>query len=616
LSGTCRVVPDVTALERAFDYLVPDAVDARVRVGTIVRVPLHGRKVRGWVVARNATAADVDPARLLPLHSVVSAGPPADVVELAQWTATRWCGPLVAVLRSASPPNRVTGDVAAFTSAVEPRRVRDPSGATTALEAAADALAGARSASGPLVLRWPPLLDRRRVVERCLAPMGSTIVAVADGARAAALVAHLQRQGRRAVLMHSDLSDAARTDGWNETRRGNSVIVGGRIVAFAPVPDLQAVIVVDDADEALQEERVPTWHARDVLAERASRAGVPFTVVSAAPTLHASVWYGEPRHPSRDVERSGWPRVDIVDRREEPPGAGLYSVALADALRTTVDAGGVSVCVLNRRGRIRLLACASCGELTRWDRTGAPVWSGEFIDVEIAKPTVCPHCGSTKLRTLRSGVTRAREELSALLGGVEVADVDTATGEVPDVSVLVGTESVLHRAEVRRRAPQLVAFLDFDAELLAPRYRAAEQALWLLVRAAHLLARRPRPETRLLVQTRVPHHEVLVAVRDADPAIVTAAEREHRTTLALPPFVALAELTGEAAALDAAVEELRGLEHQAAGVSVLGPLVTGTETRALVRALDPATLSTALAAALPAARAKGRLRAAVDPPRV
>jgi primosomal protein N' (replication factor Y) len=612
LSGTCRVVPDVTALERAFDYLVPDAIDARLRVGTIVRVPLHGRKVRGWVVERDATDADIDPARLLPVHSVVSAGPPADVVELAQWTATRWCGPLVAVLRSASAPNRVTGDLGAVGTAT----VDAPAGPKDAVERAADALAATRADRGPSVVRWPPLLDRRRVVERCLAPDGSTIVAVADGARAAALVGYLKRQGHRVVLMHSDLSDAARTEAWSEARRGSSVIVGGRIVAFAPVPDLRSVVVVDDADEALQEERVPTWHARDVLAERATRANVPFTVLSAAPTLHAVAWYGDPAHPPPDIERSGWPRIDIVDRRDEPPGAGLYSSALADALRTTVDAGGVAVCVLNRRGRVRLLACASCGELTRWDRTGAPVWSGEPIDSEVAKPTVCPHCGSTKLRTLRSGVTRAREELSALLGGVEVADVDTATGEVPDVPVIVGTESVLHRSEVRRRAPQLVAFLDFDAELLAPRYRASEQALWLLVRAAHLLARRPRPETRVLVQTRAPGHEVLVAARDADPAVVTAAERERRTALALPPFVALAELTGESAAVDAAVDELRGLEHQAAGVSVLGPLVTGTETHALVRALDPATLSTALAAATPAARAKGRLRAAVDPPRV
>ena len=40
-----------------------------------------------------------------------------------------------------------------------------------------------------------------------------------------------------------------------------------------------------------------------------------------------------------------------------------------------------------------------------------------------------------------------------------------------------------------------VAFLDFDQELLAPRYRAAEQALALLARAARLVGRprRRRP---------------------------------------------------------------------------------------------------------------------------
>ena len=47
----CRVAPDVTAVERVFDYLVPDTLASLIRVGTIVRVPLHGRRVRGWVVA-------------------------------------------------------------------------------------------------------------------------------------------------------------------------------------------------------------------------------------------------------------------------------------------------------------------------------------------------------------------------------------------------------------------------------------------------------------------------------------------------------------------------------------------------------------------------------------
>jgi primosomal protein N' len=51
VARVCRVVPDITAVEREFDYSVPDPLAALVRVGAIVRVPLHGRRVRGWVVA-------------------------------------------------------------------------------------------------------------------------------------------------------------------------------------------------------------------------------------------------------------------------------------------------------------------------------------------------------------------------------------------------------------------------------------------------------------------------------------------------------------------------------------------------------------------------------------
>jgi len=120
----------------------------------------------------------------------------------------------------------------------------------------------------------------------------------------------------------------------------------------------------------------------------------------------------------------------------------------------------------------------------------------------------------------------------------------------------------------------------------------------------------------VLVQTRQPEHEVLLAARDADPGYVVDGERARRRALSLPPFAALAELSGDAEALTAALDGLRGLEHQAAGVSVLGPLARGTDVHALVRAPDADALSTALAAALPTARAHGRLRAAVDPPRV
>src|SRR5205085_11727135 len=115
----------------------------------------------------------------------------------------------------------------------------------------------------------------------------STIVAVADASRGRSLAQSLRRAGREVAFVHSDDTDAQRTLAWRRAAQGSCVVVGGRTAALAPVPDLAAAIVVDDADEALQEERSPTWHARDVLHQRAARAGAPWSVVSPAPTVEA-----------------------------------------------------------------------------------------------------------------------------------------------------------------------------------------------------------------------------------------------------------------------------------------------------------------------------------------
>ena len=66
-----RVLPDVAAIDRTFDYLVPAAweEDGRaelVRVGSQVRVVLAGRRVGGWVVRTTSSrrpACRSDPSR-------------------------------------------------------------------------------------------------------------------------------------------------------------------------------------------------------------------------------------------------------------------------------------------------------------------------------------------------------------------------------------------------------------------------------------------------------------------------------------------------------------------------------------------------------------------------
>ena len=109
---------------------------------------------------------------------------------------------------------------------------------------------------------------------------------------------------------------------------------------------------------------------------------------------------------------------------------------------------------------------------------------------------------------MRPGVARAREDLAALTG-LEVAEVQGSArrGDVVlSGAVLVGTEAVLHRVG----SASLVVFLDFDHELLAPRYRAGEQALALLALASRIVGGRRRGG-HVVVRTRLIDHEVVAA---------------------------------------------------------------------------------------------------------
>jgi len=527
---------------------------------------------------------DPDAGRLLPIAKVVGAGPPADVLDLARWAAHRWAGSEGALFRAATAPNAVR----------EPwplSSVVAPPGHTVE------------------VVAWPPAADRRALVADRVATHGSTLVLVPDGARLGSLVRDLERRHHRVLVLRADRDDAARTQAWSAARRGGCVVVGGRTAVWAPVPDLASVVVLDEGDEAFQEERAPTWHARDVAVERAARDRAAIALVAPLPTPEAVAVGAEPvTRPQPAVERGGWPLVEVVDQREEPPGQGLLSEALARALRRRVDAGDRSVCVLNRKGRARLLTCRNCETVATCERCDAAVAESEpgvlgCPRCGTTRPVICTACHHTRLRASRLGVQRLRDALAALLPRTEIAWLDASVTDVGDAPVVVGTEAVLHRVPAR-----LVAFLDLDQELFAHRVRALQQAAGLVARAARVVGARERGG-RLLLQTRAPQHPVVQLAVTGDPLAAMEAERARRRVLGFPPFGAVAELSGEPDAVRAAIAALPEL------VRVLGPSAQGSGLAALALAADPERLADALDLAAPAGRAEGRLRVAVDPPR-
>ena len=573
-----RVQPDITSVTRTFDYLVPvsweaDGRSERVRIGSLVRVDFHGRRTAGWV-----TEVDVefDPSiELRPLAKWSSHGPPADVIELARWAAWRWAGKLPHLLRVASPPRMVT----------VLRRSAD-----TPAPVDASRTATAAFVQGLSVVRTTPT-DGGTSLAVAAASLGSALIIVPTISQRHDLVRSLRAAG---------VNVAEYDDQWERSAGGGVTTIGTRTAAFAPMPTIDAVLVIDEHATMYKEERTPAWNARDVAVERARRLGVPCVLTSPSPSLEALSAANRQLVPERSVERSAWPRVDVIDLRDQDK-PGLLTKHIVDVVRGP----GPVACVLNRKGRARMLACARCGSLAACEQCGGALGEDDAGRLSCARdgttrPMVCAECKGTHLKHLRLGVSRLAEDLTALAK----RDVMEVTAETPHSllrgdQLFVGTEALLHRLDTARA----VIFLDFDQELAVPRVRAGEDAFALLALAARRLGSRTGGG-RLVIQTRRPNDIVVQAALAGDPGRVAKAQRDVRQVFHQPPYGAWAVISGSGAAVFAdAVQRVISDRHSDVQINRL-------DDRYRVAATNHAGLLEVIGAA---ERPTERLRIEVDP---
>ena len=203
-----RVLPDVPAIDKTFDYLVPEAIRDQVRVGDVVRIVLHGRRVGGWIVA-----VDVEPpagVELRPLAKRSGLGPSPELIDLAGWAAWRWAGRAASFLKTASPERVVARLAPTPVAAV----VAPPDH-----ELLKTAVRRERA-----VLRLPPATNLVHVAAAA-ASLGNALVLCPTNAVAATISTRLRRAGVAVADHPRDWALGA----------AGATVVGTRAAAWAPV---------------------------------------------------------------------------------------------------------------------------------------------------------------------------------------------------------------------------------------------------------------------------------------------------------------------------------------------------------------------------------------------
>jgi primosomal protein N' (replication factor Y) len=611
-------------LHRTFTYGIPESLRSRIRVGSLVRVPLGPSTVRGVVVTvsskapllpatTRATALRVRDILAVADESGDGAIPP-DILELTRQVSDYYLAPWGQCLRLILPalPEARTTARARRTS----RGSRPPSESV----APTDALQLPAAALPPWWPRLQETLNSRRhetflteaalqrrwavaleAVDAALQRKQSALLISPEIRRAETLaVLSLRRWPDRVAQLHSDLPPDVRAREWRRIQRGEAdVVIGTRSAVFAPLRSIGLICMDDEEDPALKEEQEPHYHAREVAAMRARQHGAALLLG----TAHASV---ETRQnimaggaPPDAVQPGPRAAVHVVDLKQSPPRTLLSEPMLA-GIRAALGAGAGAVLFANRKGFASALHCRDCGAspacarcsvaLTLYKRANR--LACRYCGASQAIPDTCPSCRSPRMEPAGSGTERLEEELRRLLPDARIGRLDRDTARTPEqaaglrhglasgqLDLLIGTQMLFQGLPVPPAG--FVGIPSADAGLHRPDFRSAERTYHALRDAVGLA----RPDGQVVLQTMLPDHHAIASIAGHDPAHFYEQELTFRRALGYPPFAHLISLCvsgKKEAPVRAAAERWAAAVHahgkKAPGVlTVLGPIPAAVE---------------------------------------
>ncbi|MGZ5305537.1 MAG: primosomal protein N' family DNA-binding protein [Actinomycetota bacterium] len=556
----------ILSLDRPFTYLLPPELDAGV--GSLVRVPFHGRLIRGWVLGPSESFG----TRTLSVKKIVSPVRFFDdaMLELLRWVSERYIAPLAAVIGRVAPP-RVASEEGPV-GADERRGGGTPVSSSglfpsyrngLALQAAVD------FGSGDFILRPAPEDEVAAVVEMvrgCLDGGRRAIVLVPEAAPVPATAAAIEEAfgDRVGALVGGDRR--ARYRRWLEMVGGRyDVVVGTRPAVFAPVTGLGLIVVARESHPAHREDRAPYYHVRDVALRRARLGGAVCVLSALCPSSEASALGVTEVTPST----RRWPPVEVVGAGPEGRAPRLVR-ALRETHRGFIFAplpgyGIAQVC----RVCGRPAACAACGGLLRSEE-------GIVRCVVCEAPGRCAHCGATNFGIRRGGAERV-EEWAAAVAPVPVRRVASrGRARLPKAAeILVGGPEAVR--DLGTGDLELVAILDADLAERRPGIAARERALATWMEAVAWA----RPSGKAIVQADRPSDPAVQALVRGNPDRFHADEAGRRKTAGFPVGCAVFRIAGSAD-LEAELATVRPITMLASSV--------GEQTVCLL-ALDPGRVS-------------------------
>ncbi|MFN8015164.1 MAG: hypothetical protein U0R17_00985 [Acidimicrobiia bacterium] len=525
-----KVLPDLKKIENSYWFKLDDK-ENNIGIGTIVKINLHNRKLKGWVIAITQNDSDLledglsleTIAALKYIETIHSCGPPEYLIDICFKLSQYYlCSPVV-FLRYCSPKNKLNAKLKSRKPKSNPDFKRQ-------------------------LIVVDPRADRRPYVEDLISKEGSTLIIAPDSHQK--FISWLQGLGHN-VTGYS-YGDKTKNENYFAVSQKDKIIVGSRAALFAPIDNLQSIILLDDTYEQLQEGRSPKYRAIDVAKLYSQIFKIDLTVISCVPGVST---FDFEIIDKRDVDN--WPQIYIENKSKLDPSFGTFSPKIISSVNKVLDNKKDVAFIVNNKSISKMLICTKCEQIARCENCDHSVESdteNEFICkfCNTVRPAICLNCRSTNFKKYRKGIKALKIECEKLFSKANVVEVTKETHDQKlnenTPNVIVGSEALLHDISFTKNM-SLAVFIDFDALMYRPSISAFESCLVLLSRVLRKL--KPIKNFECVIISTNSYNSTLIAdIQKKDFVAQRDRELTLRKSLKLFPYFANAELTCDPVALN------------------------------------------------------------------
>ncbi|MBI2252327.1 MAG: primosomal protein N' [Armatimonadetes bacterium] len=398
-----------------------------------------------------------------------------------------------------------------------------------------------------------------QILDLCLKENKEAIVLVPEIALTPQAVERYKGRFGDIAVLHSRMSDNMRALEWQRINQKKvHIALGTRSAVFAPFANLGLIIIDEEQDGSYKQENFLRYHARTVAIKRAHYHNALVVLGSATPSIESYYSTMQKKYhyyflPHR-IDNYPLAEVEIVSLSCEEKT--IFSEKLLKEIENTLNQNKQVILFLNRRGYHNYILCRSCGYVFRCLRCNISLTYHadlrklccHYCFYQKNLPDLCPKCGGFKFKYGGFGIQKAEEELKKYFSKVKILRMDRDTtvkkgshNEIlsqfakGEAKILIGTQMIAKGLDFPYIG--LVGVILADTILNLPDFRAQERTFQLLAQVAGRAGR--RTAGKVIIQTYVPEHSCIINASLQDYQKFYHEEIKIREETNFPPFAQL-----------------------------------------------------------------------------